>query len=626
MATRQPVKSEDQSTLRLELVAKYRIPIRYLHLEITESAYTDNPRQIIEVVEKMRNLGFVIEMDDFGSGYSSLNMLAEMPVDVLKLDMKFVQNEAKKSSGKGILSFVISLAKWLDLAVVAEGVETAEQISSLRSMDCNYVQGFYFAKPMKLEDFENLLQTAKTTEMVCTSRTAVQYIVDDMPKHEAADGKVMLIVDDIEINRAALAANFMDSYAIVEKENGKMAWEYLDEHYDQVNIIMLDLLMPVMDGFQLLNKIRSDERMKNLPVIITSQGDSDSEKRALEMRANDFISKPYNTEIIRHRVENVVAGYELHCIKKHELELSDLMENEKGSQESPSPDEKIKNNVEVLKPYFDVVRLVDPVHTLVYENDKDEKCDIHSCYAIWGKTTRCNHCTSLKAYEQKSKFTKLEYSEDGLYFVISEYVPYGSAGAVIELVTKLDDEYVDNVFDKDLLYMNLDELNLQLEYDELTGVYNRRHISLHQDKYISRARKYDRNLGIAMVDVDYFKAMNDTYGHLAGDEILKTVAKMLENNIALSKGDFVSRFGGDEFIIVCRDIQPDIFVKRVQAVSDLIHHMIMGEGIRVEVGISAGCVSASEFPDLDANGLIEQADKRMYRAKEAGKGRVVYTD
>ncbi len=299
----------------LGLVAKYEISMRYLHLEITESAYTENPGQIIEVVGRLRKLGFVIEMDDFGSGYSSLNMLAEMPVDVLKLDIRFIQNEAKESSGRGILSFIISLAKWLNLAVVAEGVETAEQIAVLRSMDCTYVQGFYFARPMKEEDFRQLLNTSDITEMVCAQNKAFKYAYEKNPIMGPENGRVMLVVDDIDINRAAIAAMFMDEYVVVEKENGKTAWEYLEENYDKVDIVMLDLLMPVMDGFQTLSRIREDERTRKIPVIITSQGDRDSEKKALAMEADDFISKPYNADIIKHRVTNVTASRELETLK-----------------------------------------------------------------------------------------------------------------------------------------------------------------------------------------------------------------------------------------------------------------------------------------------------------------------
>lgn len=139
------------------LLQTYRLEPRQLHLEITETAYTENPKQIIEVVSELKNHGFIIEMDDFGTGYSSLNMLSELPIDVLKLDMTFMQNETQKDGNKNILSFIINLAKWMKLIVVAEGVETQEQIDRLRDMECPYVQGYYFAKPMPADTFSALL-------------------------------------------------------------------------------------------------------------------------------------------------------------------------------------------------------------------------------------------------------------------------------------------------------------------------------------------------------------------------------------------------------------------------------------------------------------------------------------
>ena len=299
----------------LALIAKYDIPMKYLHLEITESAYTENPQQIIRVVGRLRELGFLIEMDDFGSGYSSLNMLAEMPVDVLKLDMGFIQTETRKASGKGILSFVISLAKWLNLAVVAEGVEQKEQIDVLRSMDCNYAQGYYYSKPLEKSSFEELIRVSEVAEMICTSRTTLDYTINEKNNEALQDGRVMMIVDDIEVNRAALAATFEKEYVINEFENGKDAWLYLQENASKVDIILLDLLMPVMDGFQLLEKIRTNHQTRQTPVIVMSQMDETMEQRALKMGADDFVSKPYNALVIKKRVSNVVSSYELKKIK-----------------------------------------------------------------------------------------------------------------------------------------------------------------------------------------------------------------------------------------------------------------------------------------------------------------------
>ena len=138
------------------MVQKYGIDPACLHLEITESAYTENPDQIISTVEELHRRGFVIEMDDFGSGYSSLNMLSQMTLDILKLDMKFIQNELAKPVDQSILNDIISMAHRMRLRVVAEGVETKEQAERLQAVGCDYVQGYYFARPMPVKEFEAL--------------------------------------------------------------------------------------------------------------------------------------------------------------------------------------------------------------------------------------------------------------------------------------------------------------------------------------------------------------------------------------------------------------------------------------------------------------------------------------
>ena len=156
--SRADVYQADLADVLIKTVQKYGLTPERLHLEITESAYTENPEQIINTVSQLKNLGFVIEMDDFGSGYSSLNMLNQMPLDILKLDMKFIQVETAKPVNQGILHFIMGLARWMNLSVVAEGVETKEQLERLRETGCDYVQGYYFAKPMPCKDFEELLK------------------------------------------------------------------------------------------------------------------------------------------------------------------------------------------------------------------------------------------------------------------------------------------------------------------------------------------------------------------------------------------------------------------------------------------------------------------------------------
>ena len=129
-----------------------------LKLEVTESAYTDNAKALLDVIHRLRDMGFEIEMDDFGSGYSSLNMLSEMPIDVLKMDMRFVRNIEASEMDFRLVKLIVDIAKFLNLNVVAEGVETAGQLELLKGLGCDLVQGYYFSRPVPPEEFEKLIE------------------------------------------------------------------------------------------------------------------------------------------------------------------------------------------------------------------------------------------------------------------------------------------------------------------------------------------------------------------------------------------------------------------------------------------------------------------------------------
>ena len=161
--SRADIYNVDLADILVRIVQRYELPPSRLHLEITESAYTEDPKQIIDTVGHLRELGFIIEMDDFGSGYSSLNMLNELPIDILKLDMKFIQSETVKPCAQGILRFVIDLARWMRLSVAAEGVETRDQLAHLDELGCDYVQGYYFGRPMPCREFEALLLNSESS-------------------------------------------------------------------------------------------------------------------------------------------------------------------------------------------------------------------------------------------------------------------------------------------------------------------------------------------------------------------------------------------------------------------------------------------------------------------------------
>ena len=138
----------------VDLVTQNGLSFSELLLEITESAYTGDADQIIAKVKQLREHGFRIEMDDFGSGYSSLNMISALPIDALKLDMQFIRTAFKDRKDTRLLEGVIQLADNLGLPTIAEGVETAEQLMALKGMGCDIVQGYYFSRPLPAEEFE----------------------------------------------------------------------------------------------------------------------------------------------------------------------------------------------------------------------------------------------------------------------------------------------------------------------------------------------------------------------------------------------------------------------------------------------------------------------------------------
>ena len=141
----------------LEIVRENRLDYGELLLEITESAYTEDAKQIIEKVKDLREIGFRIEMDDFGSGYSSLNMLTTLPMDALKLDMQFVRNAFGERKDTRLLEVLLQMTRAFRLTSIAEGVETEEQVHALREMGCDVLQGYYFSRPLPAEEFESFL-------------------------------------------------------------------------------------------------------------------------------------------------------------------------------------------------------------------------------------------------------------------------------------------------------------------------------------------------------------------------------------------------------------------------------------------------------------------------------------
>ncbi|MBT9778883.1 EAL domain-containing protein [Clostridium sp. MCC353] len=300
--SRMDIYNTNLVSLLTEIVQQHGLSPSRLHLEITESAYTDTSRQLIETLGALRRLGFVIEMDDFGSGYSSLNMLTEMPIDVLKLDMKFIQTEITRPTGQGILRFIVDLARWMKLSVVAEGVETREQLERLQNDGCDYAQGYYFAKPMPIGNFEEIL-------------TAQPAAVSTPPCPSSSPGgqtdNILLVCDEDADYRAQVRETFSDCFEVLEAAGYEEALKALGNQQSETAAVLLSLTLPAGDGFRILESIQKERGAWEVQSIATGPLDQELERRAMELGAADYAAKPHNQEALRRRVLRAMSIHTL---------------------------------------------------------------------------------------------------------------------------------------------------------------------------------------------------------------------------------------------------------------------------------------------------------------------------
>ncbi len=159
--SRVDIYNPDLEKRLLEILDDNDLTTSELMLEITESAYADDAKGLTDVVNSLRDKGFKIEMDDFGTGYSSLNMITGIPIDVLKIDMKFIRNMNKDEKSLKLVELVMDIARFLNVPAVAEGVEEESQVEKLKEMGCELIQGYYFSKPVPAEEFNRFIVSAK---------------------------------------------------------------------------------------------------------------------------------------------------------------------------------------------------------------------------------------------------------------------------------------------------------------------------------------------------------------------------------------------------------------------------------------------------------------------------------
>ena len=261
-----------------DLVWEFRLEERELMLEVTESAYTEDSDHIIRTVEHFRSMGFFIEMDDFGSGYSSLNMLSDLPIDALKLDMQFIRSAFKNGKNTRMLEIVIEIADSLSVPVIAEGVETAEQLFTLKAMGCDIVQGFYFSRPVPAERFEAFLLERKASgeEARAIEPARQRKLAYDRFTYEAMHDELTglynhsgfdLLLHGSDIGHTALVIADIEGYAGILEQQGRA-------HADRIALRVAEALKESFRASDVVCRIREDEFAVILNRIDSSQRDA----------------------------------------------------------------------------------------------------------------------------------------------------------------------------------------------------------------------------------------------------------------------------------------------------------------------------------------------------------------
>ena len=266
--------------------------------------------------------------------------------------------------------------------------------------------------------------------------------------------------------------------------------------------------------------------------------------------------------------------------------------------------QQAQTEMELYKKVFTVVRLLDKREFRLEENDNPGgDMELCHCYDFWKKEKPCTNCIAARAFEEKSVRTKLEYPDSDIYQVTARYVEIDGQPYVMELLRKMDEEFLVDLENRDRLMEKLSGYNEKLYQDALTGVYNRRY-------YEDRIKKMTASVGVAMIDMDDFKIYNDTYGHNAGDLALITTVEAIRR--CIRKNDTLIRYGGDEFLLVLQGISETMFREKLKQIRTEIYNANVPTYSRLQLSASIGGVMSA---GRTVEETVMEADKFMYLAK-----------
>ena len=634
---------------------------RDLLLELTESAYTQDSRQIIETVEKLRSQGLQIEMDDFGTGYSSLNMISALPIDALKLDMRFIRDAFREGGNTHMLEVIIGISDYLAVPVIAEGVETEEQLHVLKALGCDLVQGYFFSKPVPSSEFEAFILQKKEADIAARERIGRAADGENKPgRNTERDRQAKLNVlrrrtDAEQKQNTDLVPEEMEEHTGIQLKTASVFFVIL-AFIAAMALLTADLL--VTRGYQRMQRA-SDRYIAAQMAAADMESGSDylsdrvrcfvvtGELEYLE----DFIEE---VDITRRRdkavekLETLLEGKDSAALESLNAALSlsnELVGTENYAMrlitEAAGYDEKdippaiavisLSEEDEALSP----AEKKEKAQTLVFDNNY-----MHYKDRIRENVGLCTQSLILaSSQELENASAKLALLVDiqtamtiffllivlAIVIIITRMIRRPLTNMVQkmqtqEIITPTGVEelrFVTRTYNK-ILQENQEareRLSHEASHDALTGLFNRG----AYDLLMESADK--EHMALLLVDVDYFKSVNDTYGHAVGDRVLKRVAEILRNSFR--SVDILCRIGGDEFAVVMTRVNSSmsqLVLNKIKRANELLQHP---KDDLPPVSLSVGVAfSDRKNPQGD---IFKDADTALYRVKDAGrKGCAIY--
>ena len=479
------------------------------------------------------------------------------------------------------------------------------------------------------------LQSAAQTDLVSatfTDITVERLLESELNKlfgilnADPGQRKTLLVVDDSQASREILRGMFSKDYEVLTASDGAEGLRLLKRNVDAVGLILLDMVMPGMSGQEFLARKEDLPRAAEVPVIVIS-GDSRAELQVHMLRAgvSDYIVKPFVAETVLRRVNNVLA-YSTRLGSRLESYTNARQITERRALGAAAPGRvytpaELQQAVDILARSFEVVRVVDPVDAagLTVDGAGEVARQSGHCYGVWDKSERCQNCVGLRAAGERSAMAKFEFIGKTAFYVTAQPIclrqPDGTVtDAALEMVSRVPGRLMPKNIRGQSVRELLEATQSKIYSDSLTKVYNRR---FYDEMLFVPADQGESSLrlGLILLDMCYFKRINDLFGHAEGDQVLAAVAAALRRSIRPT--DALIRYGGDEFVVIMTDCAESDVLHGIQRLALAVRKVRYGPRQELSAQADFGYGYTENFR-RSATFLAELftiADQSMYHRK-----------